>query len=78
MPTISFQGGVATNSGMVKAFEETTGKEVKYKITPRRPGDIDACYADPSYAFEKLNWKAEKKSQHQERDKKFSTCRTYQ
>ena len=33
---------------MVKAFEETTGKEVKYKIAPRRPGDIATCYADPA------------------------------
>ena len=32
--------------------------DVKYKITDRRPGDIDACYADPSYAKEKLNWEA--------------------
>ena len=33
--------------------------KVNYQIKERRPGDIDACYADPSYAFEKLNWKAE-------------------
>ena len=32
----------------------------KYEIKERRPGDIDACYADPSYAYEKLGWKAEK------------------
>ena len=34
--------------------------EVNYKIQARRPGDIDACYADPTYAYEKLHWKAEK------------------
>ena len=34
--------------------------DVKYEIKERRPGDIDACYADPSYAYEKLGWKAEK------------------
>ena len=45
---------------MVKAFEETTGKEVKYKITPRRPGDIATCYADPTKAKEELGWAAEK------------------
>lgn len=45
---------------MVKAFEETTGKEVKYKITPRRPGDIATCYADPTKAKEELGWTAEK------------------
>ena len=32
--------------------------DVNYKITARRPGDIDACYADPTYAKEKLNWEA--------------------
>ena len=45
---------------MVKAFEETTGKEVKYKIAPRRPGDIATCYADPAKAKAELGWTAEK------------------
>lgn len=45
---------------MVKAFEETTGKAVKYKIAPRRPGDIATCYADPTKAKEELGWTAEK------------------
>ena len=45
---------------MVKAFEETTGKEVKYKIAPRRAGDIATCYADPAKAKRELNWSTEK------------------
>lgn len=45
---------------MVKAFEKVTGKPIPYKILPRRPGDIDECYADPSYAFKTLGFKAEK------------------
>lgn len=45
---------------MVKAFEKVTGKPIPYKIMPRRPGDIDECYADPSLAFEVLGFKAEK------------------
>jgi len=45
---------------MVNAFEKTTGKEVKYKITSRRAGDIATCYADPSKAKKDLNWTAEK------------------
>ena len=45
---------------MVKAFEETTGKEVKYKIAPRRPGDIATCYADPAKAKRELSWTTEK------------------
>ncbi|MBR2704767.1 MAG: UDP-glucose 4-epimerase GalE [Clostridia bacterium] len=45
---------------MVKAFENATGKEVKYKITGRRAGDIATCYADPKKAEEELGWVAEK------------------
>ena len=45
---------------MVKAFEESTGKVVKYKIAPRRPGDIATCYADPAKARKELGWTAEK------------------
>jgi UDP-glucose 4-epimerase len=45
---------------MVKAFEKATGKEVKYKIAPRRAGDIATCYADPAKAKAELGWIAEK------------------
>lgn len=44
---------------IVKAYEKATGKKIPYKITARRPGDIDMCYADPAKAYEKLGWKAE-------------------
>jgi UDP-glucose 4-epimerase len=44
---------------MVKAFEKASGKEVPYQIVDRRPGDIATCYADPAYAEERLDWKAE-------------------
>ena len=43
---------------MVKAFEKASGRPVPYRIVPRRPGDIAACYADPSLAAELLGWKA--------------------
>ena len=43
---------------MVKAFSKVLGKEIPYKIMPRRPGDIDECYADPSYAKEVLGFEA--------------------
>ena len=33
--------------------------EIKYVIDPRRPGDIAACYADPTKAKEMLGWVAE-------------------
>ena len=45
---------------MVKAFEKVCGKPIPYKIMPRRPGDIDECYADPTKAYEVLGFKAAK------------------
>ncbi len=45
---------------MVKGFEKATGRPIPYKIMPRRPGDIDECYADPAYAYKVLGFKAEK------------------
>ena len=45
---------------LVNTFMKVNNVDVKYEIKDRRPGDIDACYADPSYAYEKLGWKAEK------------------
>lgn len=45
---------------IVKAFEDATGVEVKYKIIDRRPGDIATCYADPSKAKNDLGWEAKK------------------
>jgi UDP-glucose 4-epimerase len=44
---------------IVKAYKEATGIEIKYVIDPRRPGDIAACYADPTKAKEILGWEAE-------------------
>jgi UDP-glucose 4-epimerase len=45
---------------MVKAFEKASGKKLSYKIAPRRGGDVASCYADPKYALEVLDWRAEK------------------
>ena len=45
---------------MVKAFENSTGKKVPYKIAPRRAGDIATCYANPTKAKEELGWEATK------------------
>jgi len=41
---------------MVKNFEKVSGRTIKYKILPRRPGDIAICYADPSKAKLELGW----------------------
>jgi len=41
----------------ISAFEKATGKKVNYKITGRRPGDIEKIWADPSLANKELGWK---------------------
>jgi len=43
---------------IVNTFKKVNNVDVKYKITDRRSGDIDACYSDPKYAKEKLDWEA--------------------
>ncbi|MCK3655437.1 UDP-glucose 4-epimerase GalE [Pasteurellaceae bacterium Macca] len=42
---------------MVKAFEETNGVAIPYKIVDRRPGDIALCYSNPEKALNQLGWK---------------------
>lgn len=44
---------------VVEAFEQVSGREVPYKVRPRRPGDIAVCYADPALAASELDWRAE-------------------
>ncbi len=43
---------------MVKAFSKACGKEIPYKIVPRRPGDVAACYANGDKAEKELGFKA--------------------
>ncbi len=45
---------------MVTAFEQASGRPVPYHVAPRRPGDVAACYADPSKALKLLGWHAER------------------
>ena len=44
---------------VIAAFERATGEKVKYSIAPRREGDIEKIWADPSLANRELNWKTE-------------------
>lgn len=65
---LSDRGGVSTwNLGtgrghsvleMIFAFERASGCRVPRRVVPRRPGDIAACYADPSRAQADLGWTA--------------------
>jgi len=43
---------------VVKAFEKASGKTIAYEIADRRPGDIAACFADPSLAKNEMGWSA--------------------
>ena len=43
---------------LVKAFEQASGKPVKYRLVARRAGDVATCYADPSLAKQLLGWQA--------------------
>jgi UDP-glucose 4-epimerase len=65
--TLAHPGWVAVNLGtgqgvsvleLVRAFEQATGRSVPRVIAPRRPGDIAACWADPSRAGRLLGWRA--------------------
>ena len=53
---------------MVKAFEKASGRPVPYKIAPRRPGDIAACYASPEKAARELHWRAKRNLEDMCRD----------
>ena len=44
---------------MVRAFEVATGVKIKYKIAPRRQGDVPAIWADASRAKQELGWVAD-------------------
>lgn len=44
---------------MLHAFEQASGKQIAYRMAPRRSGDIAECWADASLAAEKLGWKAQ-------------------
>lgn len=55
---------LATGNGysvldVLHAFEKACGKKIPYQIEERRAGDIDKCFADPSYAKKAIGWKAE-------------------
>ncbi len=44
---------------LINAFEASTGVKLNYQIGPRRAGDIEQVWADPTLANTELGWKAE-------------------
>ncbi len=43
---------------VIQAFKKQTGKEVPYKFTGRRNGDVSATICSPKKALKELNWRA--------------------
>jgi UDP-glucose 4-epimerase len=44
---------------LIAAYGKAAGKEIPYQIAPRRPGDVDGYYGDPSRAKSELGWQAQ-------------------
>lgn len=43
---------------LARAYGDAAGREIPLVFAPRRPGDVDACYADPSAAEQTMGWRA--------------------
>jgi UDP-glucose 4-epimerase len=50
-------GKPTSNREVIRAVEKITGKKVKVKESPRRPGDPPALFADSTKAQKELGWK---------------------
>jgi len=44
---------------LVRAYAAASGRDIPWQFAPRRPGDVDACWADPALAREVLGWQAQ-------------------
>ncbi|RZI85854.1 MAG: UDP-glucose 4-epimerase GalE [Rubrivivax sp.] len=43
---------------LVRSYEAASARSVPFEIVARRPGDVAACWADPTLARELLGWEA--------------------
>ena len=43
---------------VINAYAHASGRELPYQVVARRPGDVAACWADPSLAEQLLGWRA--------------------
>jgi UDP-glucose 4-epimerase len=55
---------IGTGSGssvleVIQTFEKVSGRQLNYRIGPRRSGDITQVYADTSFSNRELGWKSE-------------------
>lgn len=55
---------IGTGSGstvleVIQAFEKVSGRQLNYRIGPRRAGDITQVYADTSFSNRELGWRSE-------------------
>ena len=60
----SFTVNLGTGRGysvleVVNAFAKASGRVVSHHVAARRPGDVAACYADPTGAETLLGWRAQ-------------------
>ncbi len=53
---------------LVRTFQEVNQIEIPYEIVKRRPGDVEAIYANPDYAKKELGWSAKKSIEEMCRD----------
>lgn len=59
----SFTVNLGTGTGhsvreVVTAFEAASGRQIPFRVGPRRDGDVASCYAEASLAAEILGWRA--------------------
>ena len=45
---------------LVRSFERACGRPIPFDVVARRPGDIDAYWADPALALRTLGWRVKR------------------
>ena len=59
---------------VIRAFEAETGQKIRFKISPRRAGDIAKCWANCQKAEKELNWQAKRDLKAMVHDSWRSQC----
>ena len=45
---------------LIRIFEAVTNRKIPYSFAPRRSGDVDSVFSDPTKAAQELNWYAKR------------------